>query len=112
MGFTISTKSSNSPPPRQLSLLPPPSGTNRFHSVDWWDDCFVSHDGPTYSNKIQRSLTISTPKNNIPSTLRDTRPYAHHKFLKENQGVLINFSSPNNKLKILIKVHVKIHIKM
>jgi hypothetical protein len=39
MGFTISTKSSNSPPPRQLSLLPPPSGTNRFHSVDWWDEC-------------------------------------------------------------------------
>jgi hypothetical protein len=32
--FTISIKSSKSPPPRQLSLLPPPSGTNRFHSVD------------------------------------------------------------------------------
>jgi hypothetical protein len=33
-GFTISIKDSNSPPPRQLSLLPPPSGTKRFHSVD------------------------------------------------------------------------------
>jgi hypothetical protein len=32
-GFTISTKSSNSPPSRQLFLLPPSSGTNRFHSV-------------------------------------------------------------------------------
>jgi hypothetical protein len=28
MGFTISTKSSNSPPLRQLSLLPPTSGTD------------------------------------------------------------------------------------
>jgi hypothetical protein len=34
MGFTISIKGSNSLPPRQLSLLPPPSGTKRFHSVD------------------------------------------------------------------------------
>jgi hypothetical protein len=42
MGFTISTKSSNSLPPRQLSLLPPPSRTNRFHSVDWWDECRAS----------------------------------------------------------------------
>jgi hypothetical protein len=33
-GFTISIKSSSSLPPRQLSLLPPPSGTKRFHSVD------------------------------------------------------------------------------
>jgi hypothetical protein len=34
MGFTISTKNSNSPPFRQLFLLPPPLGINRFHSVD------------------------------------------------------------------------------
>jgi hypothetical protein len=34
MGFTISTKSSNSPAPRQLFLLPPPSETNRFYNVD------------------------------------------------------------------------------
>jgi hypothetical protein len=33
-GFTISIKSSNSPSPRQPSLLPPPSGTKRFYSVD------------------------------------------------------------------------------
>jgi hypothetical protein len=42
MGFTISMKGSSSPPPRQLSLLPLPSGTKRFHSVDWWDECRVS----------------------------------------------------------------------
>jgi hypothetical protein len=53
-GFTISIKSSNSPPPRQLSLLPPPSATKRFHSVDWWDECRVSQDGPPYSNKTQK----------------------------------------------------------
>jgi hypothetical protein len=29
MGFTISTKSSNSPSPRQLSLWPPPSGKKK-----------------------------------------------------------------------------------
>jgi hypothetical protein len=59
-GFTISIKSSNSPPPRQLSLLPPPSGTKRFHSVDWWDECRVSQDGPPYSNKTQKSLSFHT----------------------------------------------------
>jgi hypothetical protein len=75
MGFTISTKSSNSPPPppRQLSLLSLPSGTNRSHSVDWWDNCRASQDGPPYSNKTQRSLTVPTPKNNIPSSLRDDK---------------------------------------
>jgi hypothetical protein len=83
MGFTISTKSSNSPPPRQLSLMPPPSGTNRSHSVDWWGKCRASQDSPPYSNKAQKSLTVSTPKNNIPSSLKDTRPYAYHKFLKK-----------------------------
>jgi hypothetical protein len=46
MEFSISTKSLNSPPPRQLSLLPPPLGTNRSHSVDWWDEYRVSQDSP------------------------------------------------------------------
>jgi hypothetical protein len=81
-GFTISTKNSNSPPPRWLFLLPPPLGTNRFHSVDWWDECRVSLDDPTYSNKTQ-SFTVSTPKNSIPSNWGMTRPYAYHKFLKK-----------------------------
>jgi hypothetical protein len=58
MEFTISTESSNSPPSRQLFLLSPPSGTNRFHSVDWWDECRVSQTGPSYSNKTQKSLTV------------------------------------------------------
>jgi hypothetical protein len=65
-GFTISIKSSCSPSPRQLSLLPPPSGTKRSHSVDWWDDCRVSLDSPPYSNETQRSLTVSTPKTISP----------------------------------------------
>jgi hypothetical protein len=62
MGFTISTKNSNSPLPRQLSLLPPPLGTNRPHSVDLWDDCRVIQGSPPYSNKTQRSLIVSTSK--------------------------------------------------
>jgi hypothetical protein len=70
IGFTISTKSSNSPPSRQLFLLPPPSGTNRFHSVDWWDECRASQDSPPYSNKAQIFLSFHT-QNNIPSSLRD-----------------------------------------
>jgi hypothetical protein len=37
LGQDISTKSSNFPPPRWLSLLLPPSGPNRSHRVDWWD---------------------------------------------------------------------------
>jgi hypothetical protein len=65
-GFTISTKSSSSPPSRQLFLLPLPLGTNRSHSVDWWGECRVSLDGPPYSNKTQKSLTVSTPKTISP----------------------------------------------
>jgi hypothetical protein len=60
-GFTISIKSSNSPPPRQPSLLPLLQ-EQIDPSVDWWDECRVSQDGPPYSNKTQRSLTVSTPK--------------------------------------------------
>jgi hypothetical protein len=74
MGFTISTESSNSPPPRQLSLLPLPLGINRSHSVDWWDECRVSLNGPPYSNKTQKSLTVSTPQNNISSSCWMMRP--------------------------------------
>jgi hypothetical protein len=33
--------------PRQLSLLPPPSETNRSHNVNWWDKCRASLDGPS-----------------------------------------------------------------
>jgi hypothetical protein len=29
--------------------------------VDWWDECRVSQEGPPYSNKTQKSLTVSTP---------------------------------------------------
>jgi hypothetical protein len=81
MGFTSSTKSLNSSPPRQLSLLPPPSGTNRSHNVDWWDEGSVSQAGPPYSNKTQRSFTVSTPKTILPHAWGMTRPYTYHKFL-------------------------------
>jgi hypothetical protein len=81
-GFTISIKSSNSLPPRQLSLLPPPSGTNRSHSVDWWDECRASLDSPPYSNKTQKSLTVSTPKAISPQAWGMMRPFVYHQFLK------------------------------
>jgi hypothetical protein len=45
----------------------------------------MSQDGPPYLNKTQKSLTVSTAKNNIPSSLRDMRPYASHKFLKKKK---------------------------
>jgi hypothetical protein len=86
MRFTISTKSSNSLPRRQLSLLPPPLGTNRFHSVDWWDECRVSQADPPYSNKTQRSLTVSTSKTTSPEAWGTMRPYADHKFLKTTRA--------------------------
>jgi hypothetical protein len=85
-GFTISIKSSNSPPPRRLSLLPPPSGTKRFHSVDWWDECRVSQDSPTYSNKTQKALTVSTPKTISPQAWGTMKTYASHKFLKTTRA--------------------------
>jgi hypothetical protein len=107
VGFTFSTKSSNSPPPRQLSLLPPPSETNRSHSVNWWDECKTSLDGPLYSNKTKKFLTVSTPKTISPQAWGMIRPYAYHKFLKK-QGLLISYFSPYNKLKILIKFNSKI----
>jgi hypothetical protein len=86
MGFTISTKSSNSPSPRRLSLPPRPSGTKRSHSVDWWDECRVSQDSPPCSNKAQKSLTVSTPKMISPQAWQMMRPYAYHKFLKKTKG--------------------------
>jgi hypothetical protein len=85
-GFSISIKSSNSPPPRQLPLLPPPSGTKRLHSVDWWDECRVSQAGPPYSNKTQKSLTVSTPKIISPQAWGMMRTYANHKFLKTTRA--------------------------
>jgi hypothetical protein len=69
-------------PPRQLSLLPPSSGTNRFHSVDWWDECRASQAGPPYSNKTQKSLTVSTPKTISLQAWGTMRPYDYHKFLR------------------------------
>jgi hypothetical protein len=77
MGFTISTKSSNSPPPRQLSLLPLLQEQRRFHSMDWWDECRVSQNGPPYSNKTQKSLTVSTPKTISPQAWGMMRSYAY-----------------------------------
>jgi hypothetical protein len=86
MGFTISTKSSNSPPPRQLFLLPPLSGTNSSHSVDWWDEYRASQAGPPYSNKTQKPLTVSTTKTISPQAWDMMRPYAYHKFLKTTRA--------------------------
>jgi hypothetical protein len=72
--------------------------------VDWWDECRASQDSSPYSNKTQKSLTVSTPKTISPQAMR---PYAYHKFLK-NQGLLIHCSSPYNK--ILITVNFKIQV--
>jgi hypothetical protein len=35
-------------------------------STVWTDECRVSQDGPLYSNKTQKSLTVSTPKTISP----------------------------------------------
>jgi hypothetical protein len=53
MGFTIATKSSNSPPSKQLFLLSPHSGTNRYHSVDRWDYHRVSQDALPIQIKLK-----------------------------------------------------------
>jgi hypothetical protein len=71
-------------------------------TVDWWDDCRESQDGPPYSNKTQKSLTVSTPKNDTPSSLREDRPYTCQKFLK-NQGLLISCSNPYNTPTLAIR---------
>jgi hypothetical protein len=85
MGFTISIKSSSSPPPRQLSLLPPPSGTNRFHSVD--DEMSVGEPGEHSLFKLNSKIPHSFhTQNNIPSSLRDDESYAYHKFLKTTRA--------------------------
>jgi hypothetical protein len=54
--------------------------------VDWWDECRVSQAGPPYSNKTQRSLTVSTPKTISPQAWGMMRPYAYHKFLKTTRA--------------------------
>jgi hypothetical protein len=76
----------------------------------WADECRARVDVPPYSNKTQKSLTISTPKIISPQApLKMIRPYACHKFLKK-QGLLTRCSSPYNKFKILIKVNFKIQV--
>jgi hypothetical protein len=86
MGFTISTKGSNSTPPRRLSLLPPSSGTSRSHNVDWWSDYRVRQNGPLNSNKTQRSLTVSTSKTVSSQAWGTMRPLTYHKFLKTTRA--------------------------
>jgi hypothetical protein len=108
MGFTISIKSSNSPPPRQLSLLPSPLGTNRFHSVDWWDECRGSQDSPIQI-KLKNPSQFSHPKQYPlkPEGLWGLKPIINS--LKQ-QGLLIIYFSPYNKFKNLIKVNFKIQV--
>jgi hypothetical protein len=67
----------------------------------------MSQDSPPYSNKTQKSLTVSTPKTISPQARGMMRPYAYS--LKQ-QGLLISYSSPYNKFKILIKVNFKIQV--
>jgi hypothetical protein len=86
--------------------LPSPSGTNRFHNVDWWDECRVSLDRPPYANKTQKSLTVSTCKAISPQDWGTMRPSAYHKFLRTPR--VTSYSSPYSKFKILIKVNFKI----
>jgi hypothetical protein len=109
MGFTISTKSSNSPAPRQLFLLPPPSETNRFYNVDWWDEYRASLDDPSYSIKLKNPSQFPHPKQ---YPLKPEGQWGLMPIINslELQGLLISYSSPYNKFKILIKVNFKIQV--
>jgi hypothetical protein len=77
--------------------------------VDWWDDYRVSQDGPPYSNKAQKSLTISTLKT-ISLKPEGWWGFMHVINSLKKQGLLISYSSPYNKFKILIKVNFKIQV--
>jgi hypothetical protein len=58
----------------------------------------VSQDGPPYSNKAQRSFTVSTPKNNIPLKPAGQQGLipTTNSFKKKGGGLLINCPSPYN----------------
>jgi hypothetical protein len=86
---TWNSSVSNSLPLRQLSLLPLPLGTNRFHNVDWWDDCRVSQGKPSLEPEEWWNLMP------IINSLK-------------KQGLLISCSSPYNK--ILIKINFKTQV--
>jgi hypothetical protein len=61
------------------SLMPPFSGTSRSHSVDWW----ATQNGPSNSNKTQRSLPVSTSKTVSPQAWGTMKPPTYHKFSKK-----------------------------
>jgi hypothetical protein len=50
----------------------------------WTDGVSIGQDRMAFpiQIKLKKSLTVSTPKNNISSSLRDMRAYAYYKFLK------------------------------
>jgi hypothetical protein len=106
MRFTISTKSSNSPPTRQLFLLPPSSGTNRFHSVDW---CKWARLALPIQIKLKDPSQFPHPKRYPlkPEAQWGLMPIINS--LKQ-QRLLIDCSSSYNKFKILLKVNFKIQV--
>jgi hypothetical protein len=54
--------------------------------VDWWDDCRESLDGSLYSNKTQKSLTVSIPKTISPQAWGTMRPYDYDQFIKTRRA--------------------------
>jgi hypothetical protein len=108
MGFTILTKSSNSPPPRQQFLLTLPSGANRCHSVDWWHVGWARLALPIQI-KLKNPSQFPHPKQYPlnPEGQWGLKPIINS--LKQ-QGLLIICFSLYNKSKIFIKVNFKIQV--
>jgi hypothetical protein len=105
MGFTISTKSSNSPSPG--SYLCCPLLQKQIDPTMWTDEMNVGQAWTALPIQIKlKNPSSFHTQNNIPSSLRDDD---YHKFLKK-QGLLISYFSPYNKFKIHIKVNFKIRV--
>jgi hypothetical protein len=86
MAFTISTKCSNSPPPG--SYLYCPLLQEQIDPTVWTDGVSVGRARMALpiQIKLKNPSQFPHPKKNIPSSLRDKRPYAYHKFLKKTLG--------------------------
>jgi hypothetical protein len=108
MGFTISIKSSNSPPPRQLSLLPSPSGTKKIPA--WTDEMSVgwARMALPIQIKLKNPSQFPHPKQHpLKPEGWGLMPIINS--LKQ-QGLLVSCSSPYNKFKILMKVNFKVQV--
>jgi hypothetical protein len=109
LGFTITTKNSNSPPPG--SCLCCPLLQKQIDPTIWTDDINVgwAWTALLIQIKLKNPSQFPHPKQYPlkPEGRQGLMPIINS---LEHQGLLVSYSNPYNKFKILIKVNFKIQV--